>query len=295
MAFTTFTSIPDTSIANTKIWGQGITTALDTVGNPKTADTGQVDWTTYNSAPSPATYPAYEIRRFNDSLQSAAPIFYKLELGAAGNAATPGVRLTVGTGSNGTGTVTGNKTGLFTPGGSSGSTTVSANSLLCGASNRITCALFGDGTFQSAGMHFAIERTKDSLGNDTTEGALITVISASSLTGAVTKISQFLPFVGGVPAADVLGSIGSVNGNGTDGADVITCPNFPFRGSGIMNPGLNVEYYMNASVNAGTVAPIERYGISRNYYFIGNNTSFAGMLRGNAAWIAGSTLAIRWD
>lgn len=292
MTFTTFTSFPDTTTnANFKAWIQGTSNALTATGNPKTADAGQFDPATFTAVGVSGAYPAYEIRRFNDSLQSAAPVFYKMEFGSFASVARPAIRLTVGTTTDGAGTIGGNATTALAVPGNTPSSTLTANSLFSGDSNRVVAAMFGDGQTLGCGIHFAIERTKDSLGNDTTEGALVTMMSSHTSQ----KISQFLPFIGGVPSVDVLGSIGAINGNGTDGADVITCPNFPFRGSGLMNPGLNVEFYMNGSVNPGTIAPIERYGISRNYYFIGNNTSFTGTLRGSAAWIANSTLAIRWE
>jgi hypothetical protein len=86
--------------------------ALDSAGLIQTADTGQLD-------PATATYPAsanveagYWIYRFNDSLQGADPIFLRFGLGRGSyHGGTIYYRLTVGQGSNGSGTLTGQTIG----------------------------------------------------------------------------------------------------------------------------------------------------------------------------------------
>jgi hypothetical protein len=72
----------------------------------QTADTGQVN-------PATATFPGanntsggYLIGRFNDSKQSTAPIFFKFELARGASAAVVSIWLTIGKGSNGSGTIT---------------------------------------------------------------------------------------------------------------------------------------------------------------------------------------------
>lgn len=94
------------------------------VGLIQTADTGQINWVT-SPWPNP-TLPqsgsfvsnaGYEIWRFNDSLQATAPIFIKIEYmvnrylqSFIVYAGVMGFYLTVGTGSDGAGGITGIKT-----------------------------------------------------------------------------------------------------------------------------------------------------------------------------------------
>jgi len=82
---------------------------VTTCGVTQTTDTGQINTTTVVR---PATNSAagYSIFRFNDTLQATSPVFIKLEYGAAGTVTTPQMWITIGTGSNGSGTLTGTLT-----------------------------------------------------------------------------------------------------------------------------------------------------------------------------------------
>lgn len=95
-----------TSDATFRAWGSELSAALATVGLVQTSDTGQINWTTV-ARPAINTMAGYEIWRFNDTLQSTAPIYFKLEYGTSGTATIPAMYLTVGTGSDGAGTITG--------------------------------------------------------------------------------------------------------------------------------------------------------------------------------------------
>lgn len=99
-------AIDHSSDATFRAWGSDISTHLAAIGLVQTADTGQINWTTA-TRPGVNTVAGYEIWRFNDSLQGSAPIFFKLEYGTDSLATRPMVFITVGTGSNGSGTITG--------------------------------------------------------------------------------------------------------------------------------------------------------------------------------------------
>lgn len=92
---------------------QFIANVMQSGGLTKTADTGQIDTATAAFPGSNDTYAGYEIRAFSDSLQATDPVFFKIEYGRGGGAANFAIRMTWGTGSNGTGTIT----GAFTGGG----------------------------------------------------------------------------------------------------------------------------------------------------------------------------------
>ena len=77
------------------------------IGLVQTSDTGQIDTATV-TRPITAITAGYETFRFNDSLQGIAPMFMKLEFGSGDNTpVTPAMWVTVGTGTDGAGTVTG--------------------------------------------------------------------------------------------------------------------------------------------------------------------------------------------
>jgi hypothetical protein len=85
------------------------------VGLTQTSDTGQMSSAPSLTLPSAInTSSGYWIGRFNDTNQTAAPIFFKLELGSGSGTNEFQLYLTVGTGSNGSGTITGTGAGVMT-------------------------------------------------------------------------------------------------------------------------------------------------------------------------------------
>jgi hypothetical protein len=94
--------------------GAALNALLTSVGLTQTSDTGQINWatnTTYVNTSWNTSY-GYEIWSFNDSLQATAPIFIKIEYGNVSTQSGAvrgdiGTWVTVGTGSNGAGTITG--------------------------------------------------------------------------------------------------------------------------------------------------------------------------------------------
>lgn len=94
------------SDATFREWGSELSSKLLAVGMTQTADTGQIDWGTV-TRPSTNTSAGFEIWRFNDPSHSTSPIFLRLDYGTAGNADAPQLVVTMGTGSNGSGTITG--------------------------------------------------------------------------------------------------------------------------------------------------------------------------------------------
>lgn len=107
---TTSTVIDHTSDAGFRAWvAEIILQLVTTCGITQTADTGQINTSTV-TRPAVNTAAGYSILRFNDTLQATAPVFIKLEYGTGSSAADPNMWITVGTGSNGSGTITGTTT-----------------------------------------------------------------------------------------------------------------------------------------------------------------------------------------
>lgn len=105
MANTTFTvALNQTTPETQAAWASAISAALDRIGFPKTADTGQVDWS--NPPALINGVAGYEIRTFTDSQQALRPLVFKVEYGSFGNANWPQVWISVGKGSDGAGNLT---------------------------------------------------------------------------------------------------------------------------------------------------------------------------------------------
>ena len=120
MAKVTYTMpVSQATDADFRAWGYALSAGLASAGLIQTSDTGQINWTTvtraaaYNSA-------GYEVWRMNDAMQATKPVFFKLEYGSGPCTCVPHMWLTVGGGSNGSGTITDTYLSrtLITPNGS---------------------------------------------------------------------------------------------------------------------------------------------------------------------------------
>lgn len=106
----TFTQLDlDTTSTTTefRVWGSAIAGAIATQGWVQTGDTGQINWSTVTTAAANTSY-GYEIWRMADALQATHPVFLKLEYGTGAKSTPycPQMWATVGTGSDGAGTLT---------------------------------------------------------------------------------------------------------------------------------------------------------------------------------------------
>lgn len=88
-----------------RAWGSALSTALGTVLT-RVPQTGDIDWATA-TVPTAGNFAGSEVYRLNDALQATAPLFFKFEYGSSALAATiSAIRLTIGKGVNGSGTIT---------------------------------------------------------------------------------------------------------------------------------------------------------------------------------------------
>lgn len=95
-----------TTDAGFRAWATKIHDALVAVGLVELNDTGEIDLSTVSTPASNSTYGGFEVFRFNDSQQGSYPIFLKVEYGRGLAAARPALRITAGTATNGSGTLT---------------------------------------------------------------------------------------------------------------------------------------------------------------------------------------------
>jgi hypothetical protein len=164
MSYTlTTTSVRDNStLANFKQWAQIISNAFSSCGWVQGSDSGQVNWGTIVSVPSANTY-VYEIWKPNDGL---ALFYVKVEYGSNSTGTNPQFRITIGTGTDGSGTLTGFVMTTWSQGlipNNSGGASTAYTCHISGDTGRIGILMWRDGT----PMFFGIARSKNSSGTDT--------------------------------------------------------------------------------------------------------------------------------
>jgi hypothetical protein len=101
------TAIADITINdNTRFqtWTAWVSSNLTTMGWAKTADTGQIDTSTVSAPGAANTAMGYEIRTSNDAFDD---VYLKLEYGSGQNVYSKSYWVTLGTGSDGSGNITG--------------------------------------------------------------------------------------------------------------------------------------------------------------------------------------------
>ena len=142
---------------------------LTAVGLVQTADTGQMDETTVTE-PAANDWSRYQIWRFNDSRQGVDPVFLRIEFGKyAGQDNYVFWRVSIGQGTDGAGTLTGQTWGPYQCGYVDGNGTVSSTvqDYACAIEGYLFLAqavgwIYGRGDKNSL---ISIARTKDLSGN----------------------------------------------------------------------------------------------------------------------------------
>ena len=177
MALVTFSAaMTNATDAQFRAWGKAISDSLQAVGIVKTADSGQIDWATVAAPTAANTQMGYEIYRFNDTLQSTAPVFIRLDFGTGVSSDNnPALWISVGTGSNGSGALTGEI--LPEQQNYASGNAVATTHYISGSSNRFVIAT--QGISSSYNIVLTVERTHDSSGSDTSDGVMVNRIANS--------------------------------------------------------------------------------------------------------------------
>lgn len=291
MAAYTFSVIPNnTNNTNFRAWGQNVSSRILTAGLVQTSDTGQIDWGTVAAPGAAQTSAGYEIFRFADALQATTPIFLKLEYGSGSNANNPGLFFTVGSGSDGAGSLTGVTTGRCNVGTSSNSTS-SINCFLSGNTGRLSFALWshGTGSTTTLALGFGIERTVDANGAQTSEGALITWRNAQDGVSTGYKQLAWNGTTGNYTANETSWGMlwpAKGTGNGASGTILATYPQFFTRGY-YLAPGYIWLGAFNNDFASNSTFTIPHYGANHTYIFLGNSAWHS--IGGNRADTTGNT------
>lgn len=247
---------------------QALHDAFAAMGLVQTADTGQINPATVTKPGANFTPAGYEIWRFADTHQAAAPIFFKIEYGTGGGITFPAVWLQVSSGSNGTGSLTGapSQRRLVRTDGSS---TNNHLHFFSGELDRFTIAwAFFDPTTPPGAVNrvifISVEREVNSLGARIADGAYISWYDGNQ--GDTQE--YWTGLTGGAGLETDYGILAPRVGNGADGANVSVYPQYHVQNT-FKPAGLNqLGYFVTAMpVNVPLVIPV--YGANHEYYPLG--------------------------
>lgn len=201
--------------AEFRAWGSELSAKLADAGLVKHTDTGQINWATV-TRPAANTPGGYEIWRFADALQATAPIYLKIEYGTGGGVTFPQIWLTVGTGTNGAGTLTGTVSDRNTICFNSVPAAGNYPSYLCVAANFVgVCWKSGAAGSATGQGFFAASRTFDAAGAATGDGFFViwgatgnsVVCLAQSVRTAETAVKYTASTLYSIVPMQVVGSV----------------------------------------------------------------------------------------
>lgn len=200
--FSTDTIGDSTTTASIRSWAQFVEDTLVTVGGwTPTNDTGQTMPSDLPAATVNSQKCGFRIYNMADTLQGEYPVFVRIDYGSgvllgAGNTAppySPGLWLTIGTGSTGSGGITGAmlsnaQVSGFDGGGGAQQSFGSADK------GRCTFAMFVPvSNISEQSIVFGIERWKDFTGADTGGGLMLVYSAPIGISGGVQIAMSFSP------------------------------------------------------------------------------------------------------
>jgi hypothetical protein len=296
---TSSTLLPDNSTdAHFQAWAQFIEDTLVTTGGwVHSTETGETAPGSLVHPTTANTKKGFRVYKMNDSLQGTNPVYMRIDYGSSGAANTPGIWLTIGTGSDGAGTITGivwNGGSSSTPkiASSSNTTSLTNNSYGSADTNRVTIGLFTQNNANYP-LIFGIERTKDATGADTGTGLLLVYLAATATT---VNTSRMVLLAGGSqPTAETGLSyvLTRQNPSETFGADIGCGIVIHFKGVA-QQPGANWMVVNSSDVSAEGQFTLTLYGASRTYQHL-NATNPTKALAGSSASDTNARVGMRYD
>ena len=232
-------------------WGSSYSAAIGTVGWIQTSDTGQINWTTVTMPTGINQSRGYEIWRMNDAMQSTYPVFMKIEYGSGSAINNPSIWVTLGTGTDGAGNLTG-QVGSRLQARLNGTATSTYYGYVNGTTNTLLfafcCGASGQSYYYAYSMMFCVERTWDASGNPTSEGAMLWMSSQS-----LPNSTQYVPFSGTIPSSYItyVNCVTPPTGTLSLGNNIYTVPLRVF-GPGEISPFKSVMGYIAADLTALT-------------------------------------------
>jgi hypothetical protein len=276
-------------------------TLVTTGGWVVTADAGQT-LPSALVAPTAINQPrGYRIYKMNDALQATFPIVMRVDYASSSNAPNAfGVYLTFGTGSNGSGTITGVALANLQVAQPQTTASFPMNNYASAAPNRFC---FGCGVNNSSFTYFfvlTLERSKDASGNDSGDGLILVYGPAGSGNNYnQLSLSKYIIMAGGVQPNEERGLsyVLSVNNPsqvfapGDVGVGIV----IPMKGVA-QQPGMNVLVTNTGDVSVEGFLDTIIYGASRHYQQL-NLAAAAKRLVGSAGPASdnNSRILMRYD
>jgi len=235
--------------AQFRAWGVIVGNALLGLGLARSTDVGAINWTTVIAPTVDQTSAGWEIFMFQDALQATHPVFIKMEYGVCSQFAPGGAALwmTVGSGSDGAGNLTGQVGARMSVTGEGGVLTPST-SYFSGGPNRFVFLQWG--SYAASNRFYcpfaSVERTHNSAGGDTGVGVI--AMAGGDFGG---PYNQFIPSSGAVPAART--DWATVMPNATTSASGNSVYLYPIRiwaNLAESSPSLNVFLYFGPDLTA---------------------------------------------
>lgn len=292
----------NSSDANFRAWGGGISTALAAAGLVKVTDSGTIDWGAVLRPTVSARTQGYEVWRFDDALQSTRPVFIRLDYGsAAPHANNPGVYLQAGTAHDGAGNVStgafpGADWGLpqnyasgaginqyhpmfYTSGSDSSTTNTSDNVWVAsdGGSSMLIAGWFnkaGSGSPTTTGGLLLAERTRDLDGTPNGDGVLFVYAYAAVVASGIMFIGKAPAQVGlrtatsGIPVLN--GSRwGASPTSGVEGTDTHVWPVYTGFSPGLCGPSKHLVALYGADHTVNSQFDVTLYGATATMRSLG--------------------------
>jgi hypothetical protein len=256
--------------AHFRAWAQFVEDTIVTTGGwVVTGDTGQTTIGTQTHPTLANEKRGYRVYRMADALQATSPVFMRIDYGSGSGANIPAVWITLGTGSNGTGTITGPGMAIIQFGANTSNNATATNSYGSASTNRFCVGMLTSGS-NIGWFCVGVERTKDSNGLDTGDGLI--VLGSLSSGGGAAGHSQFVNLLSVSQPAAETGWCYVLSGNNpsTFNSNVGVSLVIPFAGSALQ-PGMNFAVTRSSDFAGGATFSLTVYGNARTYQHL--NTS----------------------
>ncbi len=252
-------------LATFKAWGRVLSDALASFGDywEQTSDTGQVDWNTLASTPT-APNTVYQVWRMTDSLASSSPVYVRFDWRPY-SGSTTGVYMSVaiGTGSNGSGTLTGNVATTQICLSYNANAAGSVPWLISAGDGWLVFYAFSTHGTASVPGYAIIERSRSSAGALTEDYTTL----VSGFSSGIRKAQTIFKPGGSVTVSAQLSELPVVQldlDTGALGDSCFVSPLFPIVGK-IDNPMVTVISCKANDVLEGITFGVTLYGTSRTY------------------------------
>lgn len=269
-------------------------TFITTGGWVDPGDTGQMVIATSSHPTLANTFVGFRMYRMADALQATSPVFVRVDFYSGAAANTPQIVINFGTGTNGTGTLTGAFGNQMVVTCFSNNTNAT-HSYSSASTNRIALLMFVAAA--NTLMIMSIERTKDATGADTGAGLLCTWGNGLASVGAL-QISAYQVPGGSSPPVEVGLNVVLSNQSGSSvfGGDVGVGVPLHFKSTAVQ-PGLGTVVVNSADFIAEATPTFTFYGATHVYQLGNPATSQVGVAAGNGTvtYRATTRVGIRFE